>query len=380
VNVRRSLNVAFLTSARAWRGSGVSLSNIAHGLVERGHQPYMLAGEDAVVQAFAQRGLSATRVPTADTGLAGTRALVRALRVIKADCIVVDRPRDLRLAALASLVYPLAIVNRYNLSRPTPPRDLLSRLAYLRVRLTIFISETSARGAWGTARYLRRRPHCVIPGGVGTEFQPDPGQASTFRARYGLGDREFVLAVGSLTADKRYEFLFEALRLLGPEAPLFVVCGQGPLAEKLQQQAAALGLEVRFLGMVSPEVLVGAYGAAACLVHACDIETFGLSVLEAMTCGRPIVAVDGGAVPEVLGETGIVTPANDPKAFAARLRELLADPEQRSRLGVAANRRATQHFTVQAMREAYTDAIESVCAADKPRRRTEHVEPPAPRA
>lgn len=363
MSARRSLSVAFLTSARAWRGSGVSLSNIAHALADRGHRSHMLAGEEAVVEAFRERGLPASRVPTADTGLRGARALVRAIRAVRADCLVVDRPRDLRLGALASLVYPLALVNRYNLSRRNPPRDLLSRLAYFRVGLTIFVSQTSARRALGLARYLNWRPHRVIPEGVGTAFQPDLVAADAFRTTWGLGDREFVLAVGSLTADKRYEFLFEALKRLGPEAPRLVICGDGPLAENLKQRAAALELDTRFLGMVAPEFLPGAYCAAVCLVHACDIETFGLSVLEAMACGRAVIAVAGGAVPEVLGDAGILTPVHDAEAFAARLHELIADPLRRSALGMAARLRATQQFSLTRMQQSYAEAIESVSLA-----------------
>jgi glycosyltransferase involved in cell wall biosynthesis len=376
--VPRSLNVAFLTSARAWRGSGVSLSNIAQGLTARGHQVHMLAGETSVLEGFAQRGLPASRVPTGDTGLQGARALVHALRELRADCLMVDRPRDLRLGALASLGYRLALVNRYNLSRNTPPRDLLSRLAYLAVRLTIFVSQTNAHRALTGAGYLRRRPHQVIPEGVGPEFRPDSDAAEKFRATYGLASREFALAVGSLTADKRYEFLFDVMVRLGPDAPLLVVCGAGPLADQLKQRAATLHLDVRFLGLVPPELLPGAYTAASLLVHACEIETFGLSVLEAMACGRTVLAVDGGAVPEVLGDTGILSPANDPEAFSARLRELWADPQHRAALGTAARRRA-QQFSLSDMQQAYCDAIESICSAGKPAITFENAQAASPR-
>jgi glycosyltransferase involved in cell wall biosynthesis len=356
---RRPRSVAFLTSARSWRGSGVSLSKIASGLTARGHQVHMFAGEDPIVAAFRNRGLASTRVLTGHTSVTGARTLARSLRAISADCLVVDRPRDLRLGALASLSYRVALVNRYNLSRRTPPRDLLSRLAYLAVRLTIFISETSARRALAQAGYIRRRPHRVIWNGVGTEFHPDAHAAEEFRARYALAEREFILAVGSLTADKRYDFLFDVLTRLGPKAPLLVICGAGPLMDELRKRAAALELDVRFLGLVPAELLPGAYSAAIALVHACEIETFGLSVLEAMACARPILAVDGGAVPEVLGGAGILTPANDAQGFSLRLRELLHNPELRATLGLAARRRA-QDFSLDAMQDAYSEAIESI--------------------
>jgi glycosyltransferase involved in cell wall biosynthesis len=357
---RRSLSVAFLTSARSWRGSGVSFANIALGLAERGHRVHMLAGEPSVVDGFHRYGLPATSLPTGKTGLAGVRALAASLRALTADCLMVDRPRDLRLGALAALIRPVALVNRYNLSRLSPPRDLLSRLAYLAVRLTIFVSHTSARRALERARYLRRRPHRVITEGVGPHFRPNPEAATQFRGRYELGPREFLLAVGSLTADKRYPFLFDALRLLGGSAPSLVICGAGPLEQELQRRAATLNLDVHFLGLVSPERLPGAYSAAIALVHACAIETFGLSVLEAMACGCPVLAVDGGAIPEVLGGTGMLSPPSDSRIFSDRLRQLLASPERRLALGAAARKRASE-FSLSKMQQAYSEAIENVC-------------------
>jgi glycosyltransferase involved in cell wall biosynthesis len=371
---RKRLRVAFLTSARAWRGSGVSLSNIADGLRDRGHEPQMFAGEEAVVSRFAQRGLPAAHVPTANTGLVGARALAKALRTFQAECLVVDRPRDLRLGLLASVVYPVVLINRYNLSRPSPPRDLLSRLAYRRVRLTIFISQTNARQALEHARYLRRQPHRVIPEGIGTQFRPDPAAVSVFREWSGLGNREFVLAVGSLTADKRYEFLFEAMNSIGPDAPLLVVCGDGPLAAHLRERAHALATDVCFLGLVPPDLLVGAYGAAACFVHVCEIETFGLSVLEAMACGRPVLAVRGGAVPEVLGDAGVLAAPGDQAEFGRLLRALLTDPVRRSTLGAAARHRAKEQFSLERMQQSYTEAIEIACGVTEPAR-VEHAGP-----
>jgi len=318
----------------------------------------MLAGEDAVVEEFTRRGLAASRVPTSQTGVQGARALARRLQSLRADCLMVDRPRDLRLGALAFLAHPLALINRYNLSRATPPRDLLSRLAYLAVRLTIFVSETNARQALAGAGYIRRRPYTVIPEGVDSGFRPDEERARRFRAQYGLTG-EFILAVGSLTADKRYEFLFDAIGRLGSAAPLLVICGAGPLAESLKSRAVSLELRVRFLGMVDPEILPGAYSAATAFVHACEIETFGLSVLEAMACGCPVVAVKGGAVPEVMGDAGVLTPAHDSESFGTALQKILADSKLRESLRRSGQTRA-QKFTLPEMQRAYGEAIELI--------------------
>lgn len=357
----RRLSVALLTSARTWRGSGVSLATIARGLREQGHDPYLLAGDAQVVEAFAALGFAAVPVLTGNTGLREARVLAGVLAGIGADAVVVDRPRDLRLAALASLTHRVAIVNRYNLSRARPPRDLLTRLAYRRVAMTIFVSETLAARALALARYLHLRPHRVIREGVDVErFRPDGAAAIAFRTARGLDGTPFVLAVGSLTLDKRYDFLLDVWARLGPPAPPLLICGAGAHRDRLRIRARDLGVDARFLGHLAPDELRGAYCAARCLVHAGAVETFGLSVLEAMACGCPVLGVAGGAVPEVLGETGVLAPAEDPHAFLALLRALLDDPPRRAALGEAARQRVLDHFTLPTMCQAYASVIESV--------------------
>jgi starch synthase len=277
------------------------------------------------------------------------------------DALIVDRPRDLRLGALSSLRYPLVILNRYNLSRHNPPPDLVSRIAYWRVAMTIFLSRTTADRALRLAPYIGRRPYRIIPGAVDTgRFRPVPSDAAAFRAARGLGDQPFLLAVGSLTADKRYDFLFEALAQVATPPPL-VVCGDGPLAGALSARARQLHLNVRFLGLVPAHELPGAYSAATCFLHACAIETFGLSVLEAMSCGCPIIAVQAGAVPEILGDTGLLVPSNDRRAYAGAIEQVLADQALRATMGQAALRRATEAFSLAAMRRSYGEAVESAC-------------------
>jgi glycosyltransferase involved in cell wall biosynthesis len=368
--MQRSLSVGFLTSARSWRGSGVSLASIAHGLAERGHHVHMLAGESTVVDAFSGLGLQATQVATTNTGFREVATLARALRTHRIDILMVDRPRDLRLGALASLSHPAVIVNRYNLSRHNPPPDLVSRMAYWKVALTIFLSNTTAERALRLAPHIRRRPYRVIPAAVDTNrFRPTPSDGMKFRAAYGLGHQPFVLAVGSLTGDKRYEFMFQALARLASPPPL-VVCGVGPLAGELSARARELHLDVRFLGLRATEELPGAYSAASCFVHACAIETFGLSVLEAMACGCTVIAVRGGAVPEVLGDTGRLAPPEDTSAYAGLIEQVLADPNLRTTLGHAARLRAAEAFSLPVMRGQYSEAVESACLEASPYRVT----------
>ena len=363
----RSLRVVLLTSARTWRGSGVSLASIALGLREHGHAPRMLAGDEQVVRGFAELGLPSARILTGNTGTREVASLIRELRLHQADALLVDRPRDLRLAALASLAHPARIVYRYNLSRSRPPRDLLTRLVYRRVSLTVFLSQTSSDAALRLGRYISRRPHRVIRSAVDAEqFRPDADAARRFRAAHGLEEAPFVLAVGSLTLDKRYDFLLDVWARGEGALPPLLVLGDGAHGGRLRQRARDLGVDVRFLGHLAPGELRGAYNATLLVVHAGAVETFGLSVLEAMACGRPVLGVRGGAVPEILGGAGYLAPVDDPKAFDAALHAALDDGRRREELGAAARRRVLEHFSLPEMRRAYVRAIESAVNRSAP--------------
>jgi len=242
-----------------------------------------------------------------------------------------------------------------------PPRDLTVRLAYRRVRMTIFLTHAGEREALARAPFMSRPARRVIYEGVNLErFRPDPAAGRAFRERQGLGDGPSVLAVGALEREKRYGWLLTALARLPEPRPRLVVCGDGGFADALRAQAERERLDMRLLGQVTPRELVGAYNAATCVVHGCDVETFGIAVAEAMACARPVVAVAGGGIPEVLGGTGVLAPADDPAAFARVLAELLADPQRRDALGAAARGRALARFSLERMGREYGEALEAM--------------------
>jgi len=139
-----------------------------------------------------------------------------------------------------------------------------------------------------------------------------------------------------------------------------VLCGTGALEQSLRAQAERLGLDVRFLGQIDSGELVGAYNAATCVVHARPDEVFALSLLEALACGRPVVAAGGGGTPELLGEAGVVAPPADPAAFARLVGDLLGDANRRAGLAVAARRRALERYSVERMVRDYAEVLESL--------------------
>lgn len=301
-------------------------------------------------------GIEVLEIPR---GRGETRSVRAALSDIRAQVLLTDRPHDLRTGAKAVLGSGVVLVHRYNLSAPSPPGDLVTRLAYRAVvRKTIFLSEGQRRAVLGAAPFFGRAGSVVIPEGIDTEvFRPRPADASCFRERHSLGNQEFLLAVGALTPEKRYDYLFHALSLVGHDVPLMVVCGAGSEESRLRELASSLALRVSFIGAIPRNDLPGAYSASTLFIHGCAVETFGLSVLEAMSCARPVIAARGGAVPEVVGDAGILVDPQSPDAMGQAISALLADRAHGRQLGVMARARAVAKFSLDAMVDAYHQAL-----------------------
>jgi glycosyltransferase involved in cell wall biosynthesis len=191
-------------------------------------------------------------------------------------------------------------------------------------------------------------------------FHPDEAAGLAFRRRHELGDGPVLLGVGALEIEKRWDLLLDSMALLAPPAPPLVLCGTGALERSLPAQSERLGLEVRFLGQVDSAELIGAYNAATCVVHTRPDEVFALALIEALACGRPVVASGGGGTPELVGDAGVLAPPDDPAAFARLLGDLLRDAPRRAALALAARRRAVERYSVERMVRDYADVLESL--------------------
>jgi glycosyltransferase involved in cell wall biosynthesis len=110
-------------------------------------------------------------------------------------------------------------------------------------------------------------------------------------------------------------------------------------------QKLGIGHRVNFTGRIDHHEFVRQYARAAVAVVPSVYEGFGLPAGEAMACGVPVISTAGGALPEVVGDAGIlVQPANS-AALAGAIRELLNNPLRARELGMAGYRRVQRHFT-----------------------------------
>jgi glycosyltransferase involved in cell wall biosynthesis len=198
-------------------------------------------------------------------------------------------------------------------------------------------------------------------------------------ARRTLGyrpDERILLNIGRLVPRKGVDNAIRGVARLarthGIEARLVVVGGNSDLPDpaltpeigRLKQLAAAEGIEDRviFTGRRTREFLKLYYSAADLFITTPWYEPFGITPLEAMACGTPVVGADVGGIRYSVadGETGALVPPNDPDALAARLAELYSDPARLKALGKNAIRRVHGQFTWQKVARSIAGCYEQV--------------------
>jgi glycosyltransferase involved in cell wall biosynthesis len=160
----------------------------------------------------------------------------------------------------------------------------------------------------------------VTPNGVDTyRFHPDAQQKT-----YEFPER-YIFFVGSLQPRKNLQALLRAWHAIkGEFANLWlVVAGDaGTVFGKIKFPADE---RVRFLGYVADEDLPGLYAQAILFVLPSFDEGFGLPALEAMACGTPVIVSNGGALPEVVGDAGLIFELSKPADLAETIRECLSN-------------------------------------------------------
>jgi glycosyltransferase involved in cell wall biosynthesis len=204
----------------------------------------------------------------------------------------------------------------------------------------------------------------LIPSAVNTSIFHPVARAEA-RQKVGLeASKKVIVYVGRLLPRKDIRNIVRALALLvrqsasREDAPqLMVVGGESeqpdPTAtyeiDELQKLASELGVidHVLFTGKRQPELLRYYYSAADVAVTTPWYEPFGLTPLEAMACGRPVIGSAVGGITFTIkdGETGLLVPPRDPEALAARLQRLLGQPDLRRRMGLAARKRVEREFS-----------------------------------
>ena len=196
----------------------------------------------------------------------------------------------------------------------------------------------------------------VVPNGISTDlFYPIPEI-----------QREKNRLIVTNSADiplKGLYHLLHAVDLISVRQPIkLVVIGTPKKNGGIENLIRRLGIGhlVEFTGRINHDIFVRQYARASIAVVPSLYEGFGLPAGEAMACGVPVVSTTGGALPEVVGDAGVLVPPGDNQALAAAILDLLGNSDKAASLGQKGYQRIQEHFTWKKAAEKTVDAYQEV--------------------
>lgn len=233
-----------------------------------------------------------------------------------------------------------------------PPFNWLEQRAFRRVAAAYGCSESVCEvlRAKGFAK-----PAPIVPFGVDTEaFRPRPAGSERANRPLTIG------YIGRLLPGKGLNVLADALAKLKGEAWQLLVVGDGSEREAFEEKLRAAGLRdrVEFTGPVSFALVPKHFQRLDVMVIPTETtkrvrEQFGRVIVEAMACGVPVIGSTCGAIPEVIGDAGLVFPEGDVTALAAALQRTLSDEALRERLALAGLARVEKYSWNQVAEKTY---------------------------
>ncbi len=237
-------------------------------------------------------------------------------------------------------------------------KDFLYRATDRLADVTTIICEAAAE------RFIRVRAVPVsrlrvVPNGIDTnEFQRSPELREKMRQALGLGEEFAWVAMGRMVPQKDYPNLLNAFASVQPQTAKLLIAGDGPLNDRLRQMTVDLGIQdrVMFLGVRSDVNAV--LNAADAFVMSSEVEGLSLALLEAASCGLPIVATDAGGNRDVVknGVNGFLVPASNSAALAAAMNRCARlDGHHRAALSEASRSLVVERYGIDGILDSWEE-------------------------
>ncbi len=361
-------------------GSGVVASELALSLAERGHRvhvfspelPPRLARSAGPVEVHVSQGLPYPLFSSTPHDLAITSAV---LTVHRAEGLDVLHAHYALPHALSALVARAAAC--LDTGRPAPRvvttlhgTDITivgSDPSYAPLTQYLITASDAATAVSHSLAEDTRRHFCVDRG-KGCSIEVIPNFVDTKRFAPGVARRDphgppHAVHVSNFRSVKRVPWLIQAFAKAteGTSARLTLV-GDGPERQSCARLVAELALERRVFLLGERNALPELLAPADVFLLTSREESFGLSALEAMACGVPVVATRVGGVPEVVadGVAGLLAPVDDQEAYVGLLRELLSNRERAREMGRRARLLVLETFARERVVGLYEDLYRRV--------------------
>ena len=344
-----------IDTARTWRGGQNQVLVTVLGMRAAGHRAMLVAHPDGELRARAAEGLELLPLaPRTEMDLSAAWRLSRAIKQLRPDVVHAHDPHGVAMAALALSMStqpkraPLVAARRVDFRLKG---NALSRWKYDQVDLFICSSEAIRKILLADGVAPERA--VTVHEGIDLAHVAAAPPVNLHEELWLPHGSPIVGNIAALVPHKGQKHLVEAAALVVRRVPdaRFVIAGEGALRESLEHQIRHLGLDKHvILTGFRPDIL-SVLKAFDVFVMSSVTEGLGTSLLDAMACGKPIVATTAGGMPEVVqdGRTGILVPPRDHEAMAEAIVRLLEDATRRDRMGDAGLSLVSAKFSAERM-------------------------------
>ncbi|MBI2089971.1 MAG: glycosyltransferase family 4 protein [Deltaproteobacteria bacterium] len=351
---KRALKILHIDPERAWGGGEVQVLGLLRSLVARGHENHLLCHpQGALLRAAKAREVTTFPIVVRnDLDLRSAFSLRRLIRTGAYDVVHFHTKRAHALALVlgrthGGLRYVVTRRMDYPVKRNWYTRGLYNRKVDGVVAISRKIAEVLVAGG------VRAEKIRVIHSGI------DPGSFQAIPECRSAPGEIVIGTIAVLEERKGHRFLLAAAAALKGQGYRirYRFAGEGTQREPLAKIVRQSGLEddVEFLGFVTdiPKFL----SSVDLFVLPSLYEGLGISVLEAMAAGKPVVASQIGGIPEIVMDrvTGMLVPPQDPEALAGAISELLSHNGLRRMMGERGRERVLKNFTLAEMAKKNED-------------------------
>lgn len=350
------MRILFINSIQMFGGGEVWMLRTLRALQKRGHEVWLCCRPDTeLADRAVEEGLPVKFISfRSDFDPICILRLAWFMWRERIEVVLTNMDKELRAGGVAARLAGVpAVIPRRGIDYPLKNRWRY-RFAYnvLATRL-LANSQATKEALLRNAPWLQERRIEVIHNGIDLSAFLQSARRD-LRREWNIPQNAPLLGfVGQLDERKGIGVLLSAFALILQEIPevRLLIAGAGPLQEMIESEMR----ERQWLGRV---ILAGFVNEVANVMQAIDVlllpsfwEGFGLVIIEAMACSRPVIATNASSMPEIVadGRTGFLIEPGDHHALAARAVELLADEDLRRRMGEAGKIRAREYFSFEVM-------------------------------
>ncbi|ABF41728.1 glycosyl transferase, group 1 [Candidatus Koribacter versatilis Ellin345] len=350
---RPAVRILYLITRAQRGGAQAHLLKLA-GASSRNNEVLVAVGEEGVLCSdLRRRGISCIvlehmkHAPHPWHDALGVRELIRLIRNFQPDVVHAHSGKAGLLGRVAAAICGVPAVytaHGYAFANQAP---------WLQKTIALPAERLAARTGGLTIAVSRSECRLAASSGIGgvnqTVVVHNGCEPSAYPAEPGVSP-PVVVMVARFARPKRQDRLIRAFSQIAGQSQLWLV-GDGPGLRSARELAQGSGVRDRIIFWGDRDDVSALLGRAQVAALISDHEGFGLALIEAMSAGLPVIASDVGGMREIVvpGETGLLVPANDETNLEVALRRLIANPQERQRMGSAGLVRFREKFTLDRM-------------------------------